>query len=70
MKNKYFFPEIARCYANEIGGDIPPQLIEEYLRALFSKQPIENYDVEIKKYTTNSEYFPELHNEPPTGYIY
>lgn len=70
MKNKYFFPEISQVYAAEIGGDIPPQLIEDYLRALFSKQPTDEYEKKMKEYTTNSEYFPELWNIPPTGYIY
>ena len=44
MKNKYFFPEISQVYAAEIGGDIPPQLIEEYLRAVFAKKPTDEYE--------------------------
>lgn len=62
MKNKYNFSQVAACYCAEIGVEIP--CMEQYLRAIFNNQPIENLETEIietikGRYDGRSEFFPE-----------
>lgn len=63
MKNKYNISQVAHCYCQEIGMDVP--FMEEYLMAVFQKgkldkEKIEEFDRRLKAaITTNSEYFPE-----------
>ena len=62
MKNKYNFSQVAACYCAEIGVERP--CMEQYLRAIFNNQPIENLEAEIfeaikGRYDGRSEFFPE-----------
>lgn len=66
MKNKYNFSQVAQVYCEEIGVEVP--FMEEYLRAVFSGKPLDDYDAMFKTIYSNSEYFPELQNNPrPDG---
>lgn len=59
MKNKFNFSQIAQVYCHEIGVEVP--FMEDYLRAVFQGQPLEEYDKALKELiVTNSEYFPEF----------
>ena len=62
MKNKYNFSQVAACYCAEIGVEV--LCMEQYLRAIFNNQPIENLEAEIietikGRYDGRSEFFPE-----------
>ena len=63
MKNKYNMTQVAQCYCQEIGMDVP--FMEEYLLTVFqkgklNKEKIEEFDKRLREaIITNSEYFPE-----------
>lgn len=63
MKNRYNWTQVAQVYCQELGIEYPR--MEDYLRAIYSDLPIEEYENEIRKLLNNnkSEYFPDLYVE-------
>lgn len=62
MKNKYNFSQVAACYCEELGVEVP--CMEQFLRAIFNNGPVEEYEKEIietikGRYDGRSEFFPE-----------
>ena len=72
MKNKYNFSDVAGVYCRELGVDIP--CMEQYLRAIFNNEPIEEYEKEIiealkGRYDGRSEFFPEYKTINPQAVL-
>lgn len=68
MKNKYNFSQVAACYCEELGVEVP--CMEQYLRAIFNNEPVEELEITISeilrnRYDGKSEFFPE-YNKPPS----